>query len=308
MNSIFQNDRYKSILAIICAVGWSLAYPLIKVGYSRFEITADDMGGKLLFAGIRFLLAGVLVSLFCIFRGKRLSAKRKSDISWLLLLAIVNTTLHYMFAYIGLSNNSSGRSTILDSMNGFFLIFLSAFFFKDDRLNTRKLIGCIMGLIGIVLINIDPNGGFFDNISFRGDGMILINALCGAFGGIITRIVSRKTNIISATGYSMTIGGALLVLLSICTGIKSPWNIQLSGILVMFILVLISAVCFAIYNKLLSYHPISEIAIYNALIPVLGVIFASVILNEQFKWQYFVSVFLVAVGIRIVNTRCTLID
>ena len=69
----------------------------------------------------------------------------------------------------------------------------------------------------------------------------------------------------------------------------------------MMILVLISAVCFAIYNKLLSYHPISEIAIYNALIPVLGVMFASVILNEQFRWQYIISVLLVALGIRIVN-------
>ena len=301
MNSIFQNARYKSILAVICAVGWSLAYPFIKVGYSSFEIPADDLGGKILFAGIRFLLAGIIVSVFCVFRKTPLSLKKKYDISWLLLLGLVNTTLHYMFAYIGLGNNSSGRSTILDSMNGFFLIFLSALFFKDDKLNTRKIIGCVIGLTGIVLINVDPSGGFFDNITFQGDGMILINALFGAFGGIITRVVSRKMNIISATGYSMAIGGALLILISVCVGIKNPWNIKLSGILIMMILVLISAVCFAIYNKLLSYHPISEIAIYNALIPVLGVMFASVILNEQFRWQYIISVLLVALGIRIVN-------
>ena len=45
-----------------------------------------------------------------------------------------------------------------------------------------------MGLTGIVLINIDPERGFFDNVSFQGDRMILLNALCGAFGGVITRI------------------------------------------------------------------------------------------------------------------------
>ena len=65
MNNIFQDKRYKAILAIICAVGWSMAYPLIKVGYGIFEISADDLGGKLLFAGVRFLLAGLLVSAFC---------------------------------------------------------------------------------------------------------------------------------------------------------------------------------------------------------------------------------------------------
>ena len=303
MNNIFQDKRYKAILAIICAVGWSMAYPLIKVGYGIFEISADDLGGKLLFAGVRFLFAGLLVSAFCVCRKTKLDLKVRKDISWLLLLALVNTTLHYMFAYIGLSNNTSGRSTILDSMSGFFLIFLSTVFFADDKLNKRKVIGCVMGFAGIVLINVEPGGNFFENITFGGDGMILLNALCGAFGGVITRVVSKKMNIMSATGYSMAIGGALLVLAGLCIGTSGAWNLQIGGIVVLTALMLISAVCFAIYNELLAVYPISEIAIYNALIPVLGVMFAALFLNEPLKWQYFVAVLLVAAGICIVNKK-----
>lgn len=303
MNNIFQDKRYKAILAIICAVGWSMAYPLIKVGYGIFEISSNDLGGKLLFAGVRFLLAGLLVSAFCACRKTKLELKSKKDVSWLLLLALVNTTLHYMFAYIGLSNNTSGRSTILDSMSGFFLIFLSTVFFADDKLNKRKVIGCVMGFAGIVLINVEPGGNFFENITFGGDGMILLNALCGAFGGVITRVVSKKMNIMSATGYSMAIGGALLVLAGLCIGTSGAWNLQIDGIVVLTALVLISAVCFAIYNELLAVYPISEIAIYNALIPVLGVMFAALLLNEPLKWQYFVAVLLVAAGICIVNKK-----
>ena len=303
MNNIFQDKHYKAILAIICAVGWSMAYPLIKVGYGIFEISADDLGGKLLFAGVRFLLAGLLVSAFCACRKTKLDLKVRKDISWLLLLALVNTALHYMFAYIGLSNNTSGRSTILDSMSGFFLIFLSTVFFADDKLNKRKVIGCVMGFAGIVLINVEPGGNFFENITFGGDGMILLNALCGAFGGVITRVVSKKMNIMSATGYSMAIGGALLVLAGLCIGTSGAWNLQIGGIVVLTALVLISAVCFAIYNELLAVYPISEIAIYNALIPVLGVMFAALFLNEPLKWQYFVAVLLVAAGICIVNKK-----
>ena len=303
MSNIFQDKRYKAILAIICAVGWSMAYPLIKVGYGIFEISADDLGGKLLFAGVRFLFAGLLVSAFCVCRKTKLDLKVRKDISWLLLLALVNTALHYMFAYIGLSNNTSGRSTILDSMSGFFLIFLSTVFFADDKLNKRKVIGCVMGFAGIVLINVEPGGNFFENITFGGDGMILLNALCGAFGGVITRVVSKKMNIMSATGYSMTIGGALLVLAGLCIGTSGAWNLQIGGIVVLTALVLISAVCFAIYNELLAVYPISEIAIYNALIPVLGVMFAALFLNEPLKWQYFVAVLLVAAGICIVNKK-----
>jgi hypothetical protein len=50
MNRIFQNRRYKPFLAVLCAAGWSLAYPLIKMGYSRFSIDSDDLGGKLSFS------------------------------------------------------------------------------------------------------------------------------------------------------------------------------------------------------------------------------------------------------------------
>ena len=75
----------------------------------------------------------------------------------------------------------------------------------------------------------------------------------------------------------------------------------MKGILVLIALIMISAVCFAIYNELIAYHPISKIAIYNALIPVLGVIFAALLLKEELKWQYFIAVMMVAGGIYFVN-------
>ena len=70
MEEMFKNGKYKSLLAIFCAFGWSLAYPLIKIGYQEFQVAAGDLGGKILFAGIRFLFAGVLVWGFCSLRKK----------------------------------------------------------------------------------------------------------------------------------------------------------------------------------------------------------------------------------------------
>ena len=303
MKSIFKDEKYSSILAFMCALGWSLAYPLIKIGYQEFGIDSADLGGKILFAGIRFFLAGVFVLLFCRCRKIKIDMKKKSDISWLLLLAVVNTTLHYMFAYIGLGYNASARSTILDSMGGFFLIILSVIIFSDDKISVSKIIGCILGIAGIVAINIQPGADFFSDITLRGDGMILLNACCAGFGGIITRIVSKKMNMMQATGQSMMIGGALLLIIGLVAGTNSSWSLNIKGIFVLIILIMISAGCFAIYNELLAYHPISKIAIYNALIPVLGVIFAALLLKEELKWQYFIAVMMVACGIYLVNKK-----
>ncbi len=303
MERIFKDNKYKTLLAVICSVGWSLAYPFIKLGYQSFQIASDDLGGKILFAGIRFFMAGLFVMLFCAFRKTGLDLKDKKDLRWLLLLALVNTTLHYMFAYIGLGYNSSARSTILDSLGGFILIFLSAMIFADDKMTTHKIIGSLLGLAGIVLINIQPGEDFFKDVTFRGDGMILLNAVFSAIGGLLTRIVSKKMNIMMATGQSMAIGGALMLVIGIIIGPAAPWVITVRGLLILLVLIMISAVCFGIYNELLAWHPISQIAIYNALIPVLGVIFAALILSEELKWQYFLSVLMVAAGIYIVNRK-----
>lgn len=301
MDTIFRDSRYKSILAIFCALGWSLAYPLIKIGYQAFQIDAGDLGGKIIFAGIRFFSAGVLVLVFCCFQKIRIEMKKKNDLFWLFVLSIVNIALHYMFAYIGLGYNPSARSTILDSMGSFFLIILSTIIFSDDKMSASKVLGCVLGISGIIAINIQPGVNFFENVTFRGDGMILLNACCAAFGGVITRVVSKKMNMMQATGQSMMIGGALLLIIGLVAGTNSSWSLNIKGIFVLIILIMISAGCFAIYNELLAYHPISKIAIYNALIPVLGVIFAALLLKEELKWQYLMAVVMVACGIYLVN-------
>lgn len=302
-SSIFQDKRMKVFLAVFVMIGWSLAYPLIKLGYQEFQIDGTDLGGKILFAGVRFFMAGTAVTLYCHFKKIKSDITGSGDIAWLVLLGIVNTALHYMFAYIGLGYNSSARSTILDSMGGFILILLSTLIFPDDRMNWRKALGIILGVAGIISINIQPGADFFSDISFMGDGMILLNACCTALGGLITRVVSRRMNITRATGYSMQIGGVLLLLTALVIRPRTAWVFTPAGIFILLCLITISAVCFAIYNELLSYHPISEIAIYNALIPVLGVIFAALLLHEELKVQYIIAVILVAAGIHVVNKR-----
>lgn len=300
-NSIFSNRKTAPFWAFFCAAGWSLAYPLIKLGYAQLHIASDDLGSKIGFAGIRFLFAGILVTILAIIQKRKFKVEQKSVVAWLLLFALVNTALHYLFSYVGLGYLPSSRSTILDSLNGFFAIILSCIIFEDDKFSKFKALGCILGFGGILLINIEPGQNFFQGISFRGDGMILLNALCGAFGGIITRIISKKMDMTVATGLSMTIGGGLLCIISVIIGPASKWTINIKSIITMVGLILISAVCFGVYNQLLAYHPISKIAIFNAFIPILGVIFSSIILGEPMRIKYIIAGCMVAFGVYIMN-------
>ena len=299
---LFKNEKLRPLLAILCALGWSLAYPFIKLGYGELQIDAAYLGSKILFAGIRFFAAGLLVLAFSAVQKRKLAVTRK-EVPWLTLFALVNTALHYLFSYIGLSYIPSARSTILDSMGSFFLIILSGLFLEDDTFSVKKIAGCLLGFCGILTISITPGGGLFSGISFLGDGMILLNACCAAGGGILTRFISKKMDMMTATGYGMSAGGLMLLLVGLMVGVRQPWNLSLWGVTILFVLVLISAVCFGIYNMLLANHPISKVAIYNSLIPVFGVMFSSLLLREPFSWQYILAAGLTAAGVYVVNRK-----
>ena len=90
-NSIFKNKKLVPVLAFLCAAGWSLAYPLIKLGYSNLNVASDDLGSKIRFAGIRFLMAGIIVIIFALLQKKKLQIKEGKSWLWLLLFAIVFT-------------------------------------------------------------------------------------------------------------------------------------------------------------------------------------------------------------------------
>ena len=303
MNVSVKSKKWLPVLALMCSVLWALAYPLIKLGYRELNIAPNDLGSKVLFAGIRFLFAGALVLLITGAVNHTEKKISKSAWGWLLLFAIVNTSLHYLFSYVGLGYIPSARGTIIDSMGSFLLIILSCIVFSDDRMGWNKVLGCVLGFSGIVIMNVEPGKFMLENISFLGDGMILLNAVFAAFGGVVGRIVSRKMDMTLATGISMAIGGGILCVVGLCIGVAQPWHMSAVGVTIIVALTLISAISFSIYNSLIANHPISTVAIYNAFIPVFGVGFSSLILGERFMIKYLAAGVLVALGIVAVNRK-----
>ena len=100
---------------------------------------------------------------------------------------------------------------------------------------------------------------------------------------------------------SMAIGGALLCIVGVFVRPAKVWNLSVVGIGLIIVLTLISAISSSIYNSLLANHPISKVAIFNALIPVFGVFFSCIILGEAFNWIYLVAGIMATVGTALAN-------
>jgi len=296
--SIFQRPVWVATFALTAAIAWGWAFPLIKVGFSAFGITADMTGSKMLFAGIRFAAAGLVVLAVARSNGRSFKMDIKHDCCFLLAFALMNTTLHYFFFYVGMSHSEGSRAAILNSLSTFLVVLLACACFKSDKLTARKLLGCAIGFSGVLTLNLggEDSGQF----TWLGDGMIILNAICGASSNLMTRGLSRRLDVFVGTGYSLTFGGLLLIIPGLALGGTLP-QINMLGIVCLLLLIAISALGFALYNKLLSCNPVGKVAIYNSLIPIVGTVTSCLCLGETFHAKYALAGGLAALGIYIIN-------
>ncbi len=295
---IFQRPVWVAFLALTAAIAWGWAYPLIKLGFEEFGITPEMTGSKMLFAGIRFTISGLIILSVARVTGKPFGVTRPSNWLFLLTFALVNTTLHYAFFYIGLSHSEGARAAILNSMGVFLLVLLACLFFKSDKLTLRKISGCVIGFAGVLTLHL--NSGNSGQFTLMGDGMIILNAICSAIAGLITRGLKSRVDVFVGTGYSLAIGGIFLTIAGLGTGGTIP-HFTILGIIFLFLLIGISTLGFTLYNKLISCNPVGKVAIFNSLIPVVGAVTSCVCLGEPFYWKYLVATVLATTGIYIIN-------
>lgn len=296
--SIFQHPVWVVVFALIAAIAWGWAYPLIKLGFEEFGITSAMTGSKMLFAGVRFMLSGLIVLAIAKATNRDFRVKTPSGWRYVLLFSLMNTTLHYACFYIGLSHSEGSRAAILNSLGVFMLVVLACAFFKSDKLTWRKILGCVIGFTGILILNI--GSGKSGQFTWLGDGMIILNALCSAIAGLMTRGLSRRVDVFVGTGYSLAIGGLLLILPGLWMKGTFP-EITGMGILILGLLIGISTLGFTLYNKLLSCNPVGKVAIFNSLIPVVGAITSCIFLHEPFYGKYAIAAILATTGIYIIN-------
>jgi drug/metabolite transporter (DMT)-like permease len=210
----------------------------------------------------------------------------------------MNTSLHYAFFYIGLSHSEGARAAILNSLSVFSLVLLACVFFKSDRLTANKIIGCLVGFAGVLALNV--GGGDSGSFTLMGDGMIILNTLCSAIASLMTRGLGRRVDVFVGTGYSLAIGGVVLLFAGVFAGGTIP-TVTFAGVVILGLLICISTLGFALYNKLLSCNPVGKVAIFNSLIPAVGALTSCLCLSEPFYWKYVVAALLATVGIYIIN-------
>lgn len=263
--------------AVAANLLWGSAAPCIKLGYRLFQVGSEDAMSQILFAGIRFTLAGVLTVLLGSLLRRRLLLPKRGSGGMIFALAMVQTVIQYVFFYIGLSHAPGFKGSILSPTSTFFALLIAAFVFRQEKLTGRKLLGCLIGFAGVVLVSLGGTVG--GAVRLDGEGFLILAAASYGLSSVLIKRFSAREDPVVLSGWQFVLGGTLMTAAALLLGghldAVSPGAWAL-----MAYLGFVSAAAYTLWSLLLQRHPVSRIMVFSFLNPVFGVFLSALLLDE----------------------------
>ena len=293
-----------ALLACVCCILWGSAIPVIKTGYRLMEVDAADTASQIVFAGVRFTLAGLLVLIFASIREKKVLIPDRTILKYAVPVCLAQTVGQYFFFYIGVAHTSGVKGGIITGLGNFIAILMACLIVRNERMTGRKMAGCVLGFAGVVVINL--MGKSLDmGFTLTGEGFILISQVAYGISTILINIYSKKVSPVVLSGTQFTMGGVVLILIGIGMG-GHFGNITAVGVVIIFYLAMVSAVAYTLWSVLLAWNDVSKVAIFGFVNPLCSVILSALIIGEvklAFNTGSLVALLLVCAGIYIVNCK-----
>ena len=292
------------LTAVFCCVLWGSASPAIKIAYELFRIGPEDTASRILLAGARFTIAGIMIIVFGSLLARKFLKPQAKSWKNILILSLFQTIGQYYFFFMALANTTGVRGSIINASGNFLAILFAAFLFRLEKLNLKKLAGCVVGFAGIILI-LGGSSSFLSggSVTLAGEGAMVAAAFFYALSGCCIKIFSKDENPVVLSGYQFLLGGIVLFVIGKVMGgclvfysSSCTWNLLYMGF--------ISAGAYTLWGILLKYNPVSRVSILGFLNPVMGVLLSALFLGENqeaFSMTGLLSLLLVSLGIIIVN-------
>ena len=287
---------------------WGSAFPCVKIGYELFGVDAADVPSILAFAGTRFVIAGLMVVAGMSVAQRRAFVPKHRDLPYVGALAVFQTILQYILFYVGLANCAGVTSSILEASNSFLCVLLAALVFRFERLTSRKVLGCVIGFAGVVLVNVAGETGGL-GFTLAGEGMVLASTVAAATSSNLAKLFSRDHDPVLLSGWQFVLGGAVLLAAGLALGGRvAPADAAnpLPALALLAYLGFISAGAYSLWSLALAANPVSRVAVFGFMNPVFGVLLSAVLLGEADVVSPAVAagaLVLVSAGIVIVNRR-----
>ncbi len=287
MNKI--NSFRINLLAITACFLWSTAFAAIKIGLNYMS--------PLVFAGIRFMIAGMILLPFCGNIKKYFKSVSK-NIKQILVLSFFQTFGLYSLFFVGMTQISGALGAIIIGSSPLMAAVTSHVLLKDDKLNLIKLIAIVFGISGIIIISIT-------RVSFTITGtnellgifLLICSITSSSIGNVIVSKNKTRLTAFVLNSSQMFLGGLMIFIISIPIEGFNFVNVQFEFFAALVWLCIVSAAGFSIWFYLHQLKDVrfSDLNILKFILPIFGAILSWLIISDEYP-ELFMIIGMIIVG------------
>jgi len=260
------------ILAFLIILVWGTTFVSTKVlinsGLSPIDIFV-----------CRFSLAYILIWAIS---PKKLFANNIKDELLFAALGVTGGSLYFLAENFALSYTNTSNVSLIVCTTPIFTSILLAIFAKDERMNRRQIIGSLLAFLGMALVVL--NGHFVLKLSPIGDGLAFLAAWCWAFYSLIMKKLISKysSKFINRKIFFYGLVTVLPIVALHNTSLNINTLTQPKVFLnLIYLGVIASLLCYILWNVVLRNIGVVSASNYIYLNPVVTVITAALLIDEQ---------------------------
>lgn len=285
------NFRAYSAWIAVCIV-WGTTYLAIRIGVEHIP--------PMLFAGLRWIIAGIIFVSFLRLRGKKLPSKKDLihiSVVGLSLIGIGNGLVVTGEQYIG-----SGLAALLITTVPFWVVGMEAFIPSGPKINLMILSGLVLGLMGVTLIF---NGNWADLLNptyLLGVVCILGAVMAWSFGTVYSKYKKVTVHPLMSAAIQMLVAGTAQTILGSFLGEWTKISLHTNGVISFFYLVMIGSMFgYGSYIYAIEHLPLSLVSTYAYINPVIALFLGWLVLDEKLNLPIIIAAIVIIIGVVIVK-------
>ncbi len=277
-------------ILVLLSLIWASAFFNIKIATYSY--------GPITIAFLRIFFGMIPVLLLCFYKKIKIEVFSK-DWKWFAAIGVINLVIPFFLIAYGVQKVQSNLAAILMSTTPISATILAHLFIDKEKINLVKILGIILGFLGIVYL-------FSENLLINDENlfsalMILVGSTFYVIGGILTLKISHKKN--ENVTASILIWGTIFVC-PISLIIEQPWNLNPSlesTLSLVYLGVFPTGIAWLLRFMILKRNGLVFQSQVAYLIPIFGVILGYLFLNELVTSKILISLFIVILGIYFVK-------
>ena len=247
----------------------------------------------------RFLLASLMLFIWCFARGLKLSFPWREHINWL-LLGFFLFCINYICAYFGTIYLVSGLVCLIFSTLTLFTV-LNGFVFFKKPVRLPILFGAIVGIAGLSIIfsnEISSAEWSLDSGIIKGFLWMLLATFFASIGMLLSgQMQARKIPVIQSNAFSMLYGSLILVTYISFSDLSFSFDTSYNYVVSLIYLSLVASVIgFGVYLKLVGNIGADKASYVNIFTPTIALLLSTLFEDYVWSWTGLIGVILIIFG------------